>query len=109
MGDLPCVDIDAIDNDHNCDNAFSSIPLGANGDDLATKQMCGLDDVLLFNSTSPEQHPQFIPDKSGSFSAQLEPIASTPAAASPSNSQLNCALQESSSSVIEILCFSYLC
>jgi len=64
--------------------------------------MCDLLDVLIFNSMSYEQQHQFIPDKlrSGSFSVQLEPRALSPGAASPGNTQSNCALQESSSSVI---------
>ncbi|XP_028075847.1 probable ubiquitin-like-specific protease 2B isoform X6 [Camellia sinensis] len=69
------------------------------GEDPATKQMCGLDEVLLFNSTSHEQHSQFISDKlkPESSYAQLEPRASSPGSDSPGNSQLNCALQETPS------------
>ncbi|KAL7208150.1 hypothetical protein ACSBR1_029989 [Camellia fascicularis] len=87
------------DNDHNCDNALSYTPPGMEGEDPATKQMCGLDEVLLFNSTSHEQHSQFISDKlkPESSYAQLEPRASSPKADSPGNSQLNCALQETPS------------
>ncbi|XP_028075842.1 probable ubiquitin-like-specific protease 2B isoform X1 [Camellia sinensis] len=87
------------DNDHNCDNALSYTPPGMEGEDPATKQMCGLDEVLLFNSTSHEQHSQFISDKlkPESSYAQLEPRASSPGSDSPGNSQLNCALQETPS------------
>ncbi|XP_028075844.1 probable ubiquitin-like-specific protease 2B isoform X3 [Camellia sinensis] len=72
---------------------------GMEGEDPATKQMCGLDEVLLFNSTSHEQHSQFISDKlkPESSYAQLEPRASSPGSDSPGNSQLNCALQETPS------------
>ncbi|KAL6983129.1 Ulp1 peptidase [Sarracenia purpurea var. burkii] len=94
---LPCVDIDAIDDDRNCDNALPFIPLGAEGEDLATKQMCGMGDVFLYNSIGHEHHPQFIPDKlrPGSFSTLLERSASSNPAG---NSQLRCAPQESTSS-----------
>ncbi|XP_028088703.1 probable ubiquitin-like-specific protease 2A isoform X3 [Camellia sinensis] len=100
IDNLPCVDVDAMDNVHSCDNAVSHIPIGLEGEDPAPNKMSGLDDFLLFNSTNHEQQAQFIPDKlkPGSFSAQLEPRASNPGEVSLGISQLKFSLQESPSS-----------
>ncbi|KAG5541882.1 hypothetical protein RHGRI_021650 [Rhododendron griersonianum] len=100
MSNLPCVDVDGDDNDQNCDNAFSRIHLGLDGENPVTKQAGGLSDFVLFNSVSNKQHPQVMLDefKPGSFAVQLESRSSSPEAASPYNSsQLNCALQDSQS------------
>uniref|UniRef100_A0A5B6Z6E4 Putative ubiquitin-like-specific protease 2B isoform X2 n=1 Tax=Davidia involucrata TaxID=16924 RepID=A0A5B6Z6E4_DAVIN len=100
IADVPCVVVNAIENDQNCDNDVSCTPPDVGGEDCTTKGMSGLDADLQLNSASHEQHPQFIPNKlePGSFFAPLEARASSPGAASPSNSQLNCALLKSPSS-----------
>ncbi|KAF7138762.1 hypothetical protein RHSIM_Rhsim07G0211800 [Rhododendron simsii] len=100
MSNLACVDVDGDDNDQNCDNTFSRIHLGSDGENPDTKQAGGLSDFVLFNSESDKQHPQVMLDefKPGSFAVQLESRSSSPGAASPYNSsQLNCALQDSQS------------
>ncbi|XP_058223268.1 probable ubiquitin-like-specific protease 2B [Rhododendron vialii] len=100
MSSLPCVDVDGDENDQNCDNAFSRIHLGSDGENPVTKQAGGLSDFGLFNSVSDKHHPQVMLDefKPGSFAVQLESRSSSPEAASPYNSsQLNCALQDSQS------------
>lgn len=106
MSNLPCVDVDGDDNDQNCDNAFSRIHLGSDGENPVTKQAGGLSDFVLFNSVSDKQHPKVMLDefKPGSFAVQLESRSSSPEAASPYNSsQLICALQDSQSNVIGVL------
>ncbi|KAA8528357.1 hypothetical protein F0562_035712 [Nyssa sinensis] len=100
IGDVPCVDVDAIDNDQNCGLAALCTPLEAERKDCATKGMSGLDDDLQLNSTSHEQHPQFISNKLELRSpfAPLEARGSSPDAASSGHSQLNCALLKPPSS-----------
>ncbi|KAA8538179.1 hypothetical protein F0562_027787 [Nyssa sinensis] len=98
--DVPCLVVDAIENDQNCDNAVSCTPPDIGGEVCTTRGMSGLDADLQFNSASHEQNPQFIPNKlePGSLFAQLEARASRPGAASPRNSQVNRAILKSPSS-----------
>ncbi|XAR48496.1 Ulp1 peptidase [Bertholletia excelsa] len=98
VANLPYMDIDAIDNDHNCD-IDSYIPLGMEGEDPDTKQMRGLNDALLCDTTSHEQHAQFVLDKLNTriSSAQAELRALSSGATFPGDIQLNSAHGESSS------------
>uniref|UniRef100_A0A5B6Z6G2 Putative ubiquitin-like-specific protease 2B isoform X2 n=1 Tax=Davidia involucrata TaxID=16924 RepID=A0A5B6Z6G2_DAVIN len=100
IGDVPCVDVDAIDNDQNCDDVALCTPLEAKREDCATKGTSGLDDNVQLNSTSHEQHLLFVSNKlePGSPVARLEARGSSPEAALPGNSQLNCALLKPPSS-----------
>lgn len=98
---VPCVDVDAIDSDHGCENANPYTPLAAVGEASPTKEgKSGLETVPHSNSTSHEQHLHIQTDnhETGSFFPELEMRAS-----SPGDSQSNCALVESPSSVLSLL------
>ncbi|XP_059636599.1 probable ubiquitin-like-specific protease 2B [Cornus florida] len=103
VGDVPCMDVDVMENDQDCRDAVSCIPLEA-GEECATKGMPVLDDDLQFNSTSHEGHPHIIPHKLKDISvfAPLETRASSPGTALPGNDQLDCSLLESPSSDVSV-------
>ena len=99
IGNVPCVDVDAVDNDRNGNYAVSHTPLDA-GVDCATKGMSELDDFAQNNSTSPEHNPRFIPNKfqPGSLGTR----DSNPELASPEKVQINLALLRSPCSVLDL-------
>lgn len=100
LGSPPCVDVDAIDGDHSCDNdnTNSRSPLFTVADDCASKdRKSGLDVVLQSSSTSHEIHLKRDNPYSESFlpTEFEETRASSPRESSPGNNHLNHALPES--------------
>lgn len=107
IGNILCVDVDAINIDHNGENGVSYASLDE-GDDCDVKKMPRLDADTEINSTNSEQLPQVTPTEveRRSFFFGVE-SSSSPAVALPSENKLNFALLESPSNVLEVLNFMF--
>ncbi|XP_050251174.1 probable ubiquitin-like-specific protease 2B isoform X5 [Quercus robur] len=99
VGSIHCVDVDAIDCKHGCDDANSFKPLGIEGESFADKkEFSGLDATQDSDSISHEQ-PDLKPDSNGSrcFISELERKDSILEAPTPEKGQIDSALLEAPS------------
>nr|POE49796.1 putative ubiquitin-like-specific protease 2b [Quercus suber] len=99
VGSIHCVDVDAIDCKHGCDDANSFKPLGIEGESFADKRdFSGLDATRDSNSIGHEQ-PDLKPDSNGSrcFISELERKDSILEASTPEKGQIDSALLEAPS------------
>ncbi|KAK9994292.1 hypothetical protein SO802_023995 [Lithocarpus litseifolius] len=99
VGSIHCVDIDAIDCKHGCDDANSLKPLGIEGESFADKrEFSGLDATQDSDSIRHEQ-PDLKPDSNGSrcFISELERKDSILEAPTPEKGQIDSALLEAPS------------
>ncbi|KAK3231045.1 hypothetical protein Dsin_002926 [Dipteronia sinensis] len=89
IGNVLCVNVDAVECDSNCDNGNMFAPPASGGEDFATQ----------INSTSCEQLPDFEKDNfgCGSFMSELASRDSFPEAPIPGKIQLNIGISNSPS------------